>query len=220
MQRVYTEQIANVQGGTKGHPEVTDMSQRSSDINATAERFGRISAEDEAENAERQAFNELEAVPAEPAGDQRVEPGPEHEPEPPEKEEFHRRLGQLEKQNFRMKLSLVVLALIVGYLSFDQVLSQSTIVRQTLMESRELKLLDNDGNPRLFLRMYSRVPVLQLLDSSGKPRMSLGMRFDDTPFIDLSDKRGRTRATLELTENDEPALRLFDENGESTFKIN
>ena len=135
-------------------------------------------------------------------------------------EGFHSRLNKLENQNFRMKLAVVFLVLIVGYLGFDQIVTESTIVRQTLTESRELKLLDNNGNARLFLRMYSRVPVLQLLDTAGKPRLSLGMRFDDTPFIDLSDRTGRTRATLELTEKDEPALRLFDEKGEPTFNIN
>ena len=135
-------------------------------------------------------------------------------------EKLHTRLDRLEKQNFRMKLAVVFMILIVGYLGFDQIITESTIVRQTLVESRELKLLDNNGNARLFLRMYSRVPVLQLLDTSGKPRLSLGMRFDDTPFIDLSDRTGRTRATFELTEKDEPALRMFDENGEPTFNIN
>ena len=135
-------------------------------------------------------------------------------------EKFHTRLERLEKQNFRMKLAVVFMVLIVGYLGFDQIITKSTIVRQTLVESRELKLLDNNGNARLFLRMYSRVPVLQLLDTSGKPRLSLGMRFDETPFIDLSDRTGRTRATFEMTEKDEPALRMFDANGEPTFNIN
>ena len=131
-----------------------------------------------------------------------------------------RRLDKLEKQNFRLKLSMVALVLLVAYIAFGQSITDNIIVKQTLLESKELKLLDNEGNARLFLRMYSRVPVLQLLDAKGKPRMSLGMRFDDTPFIDLSDSTGRTRATLEMTGTDEPALRLFDEKGEPTFIIN
>jgi len=156
------------------------------------------------------------------AGDSATPDGKTPPPREPENlpSSARKRLERLEKQNFRMKLSLVMLVLVVGYLAFGQAVSQGSIVQQTLMESRELKLLDNEGNARLFLRMYSRVPVLQLLDSSGKPRLSLGMRFDDTPFIDLSDRTGRTRATLELTEGDEPALRLFNERGETTFKIN
>ncbi len=135
-------------------------------------------------------------------------------------EELHKRVGNLEKQNFRMKLALVFLVMVVGYLGFEQNTASSSIIKQTLLESRELKLLDQDGNARMFLRMFSRVPVLELLDSNGKPRMSLGLRFDDTPFIDLSDSSGHTRATLEMTEDDEPALSLFDDNGETTFKIN
>ena len=105
-------------------------------------------------------------------------------------------------------------------LFFKDVLLDDVIVHQKLMESRELTLLDNDGNARLFLRMYSKVPVLQIMDSNGKPRMSLGLRFDDTPFLDLSDSTGRTRATLEMTEDDSPAIRLFDETGSPTFNIN
>ena len=114
-----------------------------------------------------------------------------------------------------------MLVLMVGlvYMMGADYITQNPIVRQTLMESRELKLLDNDGNPRMFVRMYSKVPVLQLLDRNGKPRLSMGLRFDDTPFLDLSDRTGRTRATLEMTGDDAPTLQLFDENGETSFKI-
>lgn len=101
-----------------------------------------------------------------------------------------------------------------------QLFPDSVIVKQTLLESEEVKLIDKSGATRLFLRMYSRVPVLQIIDSKGKPRMSIGLRFDDTPFIDLSDHTGKTRATFEMTEDDEPTLRLFDANGETSFAIN
>ena len=194
------------------------MSQRSTDVNPASPMERAVTEE----SLERSPFQDLHAVPSERRGPQEPGNSPNPAPDAPEPpdEDVSRRLDRLEKQNFRMKLALVVMVMIIGYVTFDQLVSESTIIRQTLMESRELKLIDNDGNPRLFLRMYSRVPVLQLLDSNGKPRMSLGMRFDDTPFLDLSDKRGRTRATLELTEDDSPALQLFDENGEPTFKIN
>ncbi len=129
------------------------------------------------------------------------------------------RLAKLERNNLLMKLLVGFLVLLSGFLVADKFVPASAIVRQTLVESKQLKLMDSDGNPRLFLRMYSRVPVLQLLDRNGKPRMSLGMRFDDTPFIDLSDKTGKTRATFEMTAEDNPTLVLFDKNGESTFKI-
>lgn len=129
------------------------------------------------------------------------------------------RVTKIEKQNRRLKYAIAALVVLAGYMVFDQFVPDSVIVKQTLLESEEVKLIDKMGNTRFFLRMYSRVPVLQLLDTNGKPRMSLGLRFDDTPFIDLSDKTGQTRATFEMTEKDEPTLSLFDENGDTTFTI-
>lgn len=184
------------------------MSQRTTDMKSAAERLARSrggAAQPSSPPAD-DSQPELRAVSAAPG------PNPEAK--------FNKRLDKLEKQNFRMKLAVVVLVMVVGYLSFDQFVPENILIKRTLVESRELKLLDNDGNARLFLRMYSRVPVLQLLDSKGKPRLSLGLRFDDTPFIDLSDKTGRARVTLELTPKDEPSLKLMDANGEPTFKIN
>jgi hypothetical protein len=135
-------------------------------------------------------------------------------------ESIRRRLERVERQNRWMRLGFLLLLLLGGYAISDKLNLDQVVVRQTLLESKELKLLDNDGNARLFVRMYSRVPVLQVLDTSGKPRMSLGLRFDDTPFIDLSDAKGRTRATFEMTEEDAPAMRLIDEDGRTTFRIN
>lgn len=129
------------------------------------------------------------------------------------------RMDRLERSNRRLRMLVIALLLAVAYAIGSEYITNNPIVRQTLMESSELKLLDNAGNARLFLRMYSKVPVLQILDQNGKPRLSLGLRFDDTPFIDLSDATGRTRATFEMTEQDEPTLRLIDETGETSFKI-
>lgn len=130
------------------------------------------------------------------------------------------RLEKLESQNRWMRVAIFALLCAVAYGAFLHFAPDAVTVKQTLMESKELKLVDSDGNTRVFLRMYSHVPVLQLLDSNGKPRLSIGMRFDNTPFIDLSDKSGRTRATLEMTPNDQPALRLYDAKGHPTFKLN
>ena len=139
--------------------------------------------------------------------------------EPSEVAALKARLHRLERQNRWIKLSTVLVLALTVLFAAKTFLPPDTIVRQTLMESKELKLLDNDGHPRLFLRMYSRVPVLQLLDANGKPRMSLGLRFDDTPFLDLSDKTGSTRASIQLSPEGEPVIELFDENGESSTRI-
>ena len=135
-------------------------------------------------------------------------------------ESIRRRLERVERQNRWMRLGFLLLLLLGGYAVSDKLDLDQAIVRQTLLESQELKLIDGDGNARLFVRMYSKVPVLQIMDTTGKPRMSLGLRFDDTPFIDLSDGSGRTRATFEMTEEDAPAMRLMDEAGKTTFRIN
>jgi hypothetical protein len=134
--------------------------------------------------------------------------------------ELMRRVTQMER---RIRIQLYALILLaVGGLGFllNTLLIGDVVVQQRLSESRELTLLDNAGNARLFVRMYSKVPVVQIMDSNGKPRISLGLRFDDTPFLDLSDSSGRTRATFEMTEQDAPALRMFDQHGNTTFNIN
>ena len=130
------------------------------------------------------------------------------------------RLDRVERQNGWLKFLVLVLTLGATYTLYNEIFPDGVLIQKTMMESKELKITDADGNPRLFLRMYSRVPVLQLMDGNGRPRMSLGLRFDDTPFIDLSDQRGNTRATLEINQEDAAALRLYDENGEVSFKIN
>ncbi len=145
---------------------------------------------------------------------------PESKPPSEDDSAVFERLGKLEKANRLLTYGVLLLAGVCAYLTLGRLVTEDVIVQQKLMESKELKLIDSEGNPRLFLRMFSRVPVLQVLDANAKPRMSLGLRFDDTPFIDLSDRTGRTRATFEMTEDDAPALRLFDENGRTTFNIN
>ncbi|MDZ7752485.1 MAG: hypothetical protein U5S82_12625 [Gammaproteobacteria bacterium] len=132
-----------------------------------------------------------------------------------------KRIEHLEKRYRVMKLAGVLLVVVLlGYWTVRNFVDTPVTVKKILLESQEVKLVDQEGNTRFFLRLYSKVPILQLIDSNGKPRMSLGLRFDDTPFIDLSDKNGETRAVFEMTAEDEPTLRLLDRNGQTSFKIN
>jgi len=151
----------------------------------------------------------------------REEPGRRSLPVPhPASDELLARVEKVERQNRWLRGAVVLVVVAIAALAYERVFPEGVVVRQTLLESKELKLLDSSGSPRLFLRMYSRVPVLQLMDHKGKPRLSLGLRFDDTPFIDLSDRTGQTRATLEMTGDETPALRLFDADGKIKFQIN
>jgi hypothetical protein len=149
-----------------------------------------------------------------------LDPGQTASSPEPKLDTLHERLERVERQNRWLRYGFVILFGAMAYLAIQRYLPENIIVRQTLMESEELKLVDPSGNTRMFVRMYSRVPVLQLLDKSGKARMSMGLRFDDTPFLNLADRTGRTRASFEMNEQDEPTLRIFDRSGNPTFKIN
>jgi hypothetical protein len=162
----------------------------------------------------------LHAVSAPSDGASTVPPSTPPASQAPGADQLLERMGKLERANGRMRWGMALALVAVFALGMNAFFPAATIVKQTLMESKEVKLVDNTGATRLFLRMYSRVPVLQLLDTNGKPRMSLGLRFDDTPFMDLSDKTGRTRATFEMTQDDEPTLKLFNSEGEVSFAIN
>lgn len=136
-------------------------------------------------------------------------------------EDLAGRLSRIERKLFSYKLLFILLLLVgLGYWLVEEITDSPVTVKKIMLESQEVKLVDPDGNTRFFLRLYSKVPILQLIDNNGKPRLSLGLRFDDTPFIDLSDKQGETRAVFELTTDDEPTLRLLDKNGNTSFQIN
>lgn len=131
-----------------------------------------------------------------------------------------RRLQRIEQQH--RLLGLVLLTVLIGLvITAFGYLSQGRIVTGNPLEtSKELKLVDSSGRPRVFLRMHSEVPVMQVLDAQGRPRLSLGLRLDDTPFIDLSDENGATRASLQVSSGGKPTIRMYDKRGEATFTVN
>lgn len=130
------------------------------------------------------------------------------------------RVAKAERESRRLKFALFVIVPLIGYLFVNQQIPENLVEHEPLVAADKLQLLDREGNPRLFLRIYSGVPVMQLMDQHGKPRMSLGLRYDDSPFISLADTVGQTRATLQVGNEETPTLQLFDENGVSTFSIN
>ena len=131
--------------------------------------------------------------------------------------ELAQRMQKAERQSRWLKYTLLVMAPLLVYVFIGRELPQQIIKQEPLVAADRMQLLDKDGNTRLYMRVYSGVPVVQLIDENGKPRLSLGLRYDDSPFISLSDVNGQTRATLQVGENDEPALKLFDETGKPSF---
>jgi len=130
------------------------------------------------------------------------------------------RLHKAEKQGRWLKYTLMLMAPLLIYVFIGQGLPEKLVQRQSLVASDRMQLFDEDGNTRMYMRVYSGVPVVQLIDQAGMPRLSLGLRYDDSPFISLSDINGQTRASLQMDEHDKPALKLFNENGEPSFSAN
>jgi hypothetical protein len=130
------------------------------------------------------------------------------------------RLHRAERQSRWLKYALFVMAPLLVYVFLGQEIPQQLTQREPLVAADRMQLFDENGNTRLYMRVYSGVPVVQLVDESGTPRLSLGLRYDDSPFISLSDVRGQTRASLQVGADDQPALKLFDANGEPSFSAN
>jgi hypothetical protein len=130
------------------------------------------------------------------------------------------RLDKTEKQSLRLKIALILMAPLLLYVFIGQNVTERVVQSDPLVAADRIQLYDEDGNTRMYLRIYSGVPVMQLIDENGKPRLSLGLRYDDSPFISLSDLEGQTRATLQVDGQDQPALKLFNDKGEPTFSVN
>jgi len=133
--------------------------------------------------------------------------------------EMAQRLQEAERQGRWLKYTLLVMAPLLIYVFIGQELPEQLIQRDPLVSSDRFQLFDEKGNTRMYMRVYSGVPLVQLIDENGKPRLSLGLRYDDSPFISLSDAKGQTRASLQVGENELSSLNIFDENGEATFSV-
>ena len=127
------------------------------------------------------------------------------------------RLQKAERQSRWLKYTLLVMAPLLIYVFIGQEIPDKLIEREALVAADRMQLFDDDGNARMYMRVYSGVPVVQLIDKDGVPRLSMGLRYDDSPFISLSDVTGQTRASLQVADGDKPALKLFDENGVPSF---
>lgn len=140
--------------------------------------------------------------------------------EPPPWADLAQRLHAAERQSRWLKYALILMAPLLIYVFVGQELPQQIVRKETLVAADRMELFDEHGNSRMYMRVYSGVPVVQLVDESGMPRLSLGLRYDDSPFISLSDVAGQTRASLQIGAGDQPALKLFDESGEPVFSAN
>lgn len=140
--------------------------------------------------------------------------------EPPPWMDLAQRLHVAERQSRWLKYILFLMAPLLIYVFIGQELPQQIVRKEALVAADRMELFDAHGNTRMYMRVYSGVPVVQLVDKRGTPRLSLGLRYDNSPFISLSDVTGQTRASLQVGADDHPALKLFDEKGEPAFSAN
>ncbi len=140
--------------------------------------------------------------------------------EQPSWADLAQRLQKAERQSRWLKYALIIMAPLLVYVFASQELPKQLVQKEPLVAADRLQLFDEQGNTRMYMRVYSGVPLVQLIDENGMPRLSLGLRYDDSPFISLSDVSGRTRASLQMGADDSPALKLFGENGEPSFSAN
>lgn len=130
------------------------------------------------------------------------------------------RLQKAERQSRWLKYALLIMAPLLIYVFVGHELPQQLVQKEPLVAANRMQLFDENGQTRMYMRVYSGVPVVQLIDGSGVPRLSLGLRYDDSPFISLSDVSGQTRASLQVDADDQPALKLFNAEGEPSFSAN
>ena len=147
-------------------------------------------------------------------------PAGELEEAQPSWADLAQRLRKAERQSRWLKYTLLIMAPLLIYVFVGQELPKQLVQRQALVAADRLQLFDELGNTRMYMRVYSGVPVVQLIDENGMPRLSLGLRYDDSPFISLADVRGQTRASLQVGEGDQPALKMFDKYGNPSFSAN
>ena len=148
-----------------------------------------------------------------------IPPG-ELEVEQPSWADLCERLHKAERQSRWLKYALLIMAPLLIYVFLGQELPKQLVKREALVAADRMQLFDDQGNTRMYMRVYSGVPVVQLIDENGMPRLSLGLRYDDSPFISLADVSGQTRASLQVGEGDQPALKLFDKYGQPSFSAN
>jgi hypothetical protein len=140
--------------------------------------------------------------------------------EPPPWADLARRLHKAERRSRWLKYTVMFMAPVLIYVFLGQKFPEQFVRHEAVVAADRVQLFDQNGNPRMYMHVYSGVPVVQLIDESGVARLSLGLRYDNSPFISLSDVSGQTRALLQTGADNEPALQLFDEKGEPSFSVN
>jgi hypothetical protein len=118
------------------------------------------------------------------------------------------RLENLERQNWRMKLTGLAMLVIAGV---AVLMGQAPPVLPRTITAAEFVLVDAQGRTRADLEMVEGRPRLALLDEHENPRATLAALAEGSG-LELNDANGARRVTLKAY-SDGPGLALFDSDG-------
>ena len=77
------------------------------------------------------------------------------------------RLQKAERQSRWLKYALLIMAPLLIYVFVGQELPQRLVQKEPLVAANRMQLFDANGHTRMYMRVYSGVPVVQLIDESG-----------------------------------------------------
>ncbi|MFH1675537.1 MAG: hypothetical protein ABIC40_00835 [bacterium] len=122
---------------------------------------------------------------------------------------FKNDLARLKRENRALKISVVIISSIV----FAMIILAGAPVRQNVVRTERLEIVDSNGNVRAELDSKSgEGPTLNLIDPNDICRVRLNIVDDKIPRLTFFDKQGRPRELLGVS-SDGAAVKLFDQNG-------
>jgi len=123
------------------------------------------------------------------------------------------RLEKLEEDLIRSKRhNRLLLMAAVSIVSAVFLLGASGDVIHDVIRTKELLLVDVNGNTRAMLNLADGQPGLSLFDETGKERAALALLRSGQPMLSLYDRANVLRAVLDLDDSGQPGLSLNDEN--------
>jgi hypothetical protein len=121
------------------------------------------------------------------------------------------RLAELQRSNWRLRMTIGALALVGGALI---TMAQASPNSSERVEARQFVLLDESGKVRAVLGSTPDGAIgLNLDDATGRTRLTLDVDYAGSPGLDLFDQDRKRRAIFSLGQHGEPGAGLYDAEG-------
>ncbi len=105
--------------------------------------------------------------------------------------------------------------IIMGDFAFAKKISNNGLIRESVVTTEELRLVDKEGNEHITIGMGldGEPRIVFWNKENNMSSVILGLNKDNVPGLVFWDNNGKSRATLLLSENGEPRLRFIDGDG-------